>query len=66
MIGNTDTLTVKQIRAILALSQKQFAPMIGMTPSALMRRENGKIPWKMHEISKISAVTGVPIERIRA
>ncbi|MBR2551431.1 MAG: helix-turn-helix transcriptional regulator [Erysipelotrichaceae bacterium] len=66
MIGTTDTLTVKQIRAILALSQKQFAPMIGMTPSALMRRENGKIPWKMHEISKVSAVTGVPIERIRA
>ena len=61
----TENLTPRQIRNMMGKNQDEFGKLIGMTGVAVMRRENGKVLWKMHEISKVSVVSGVPIERIR-
>lgn len=60
-----EMLTVKDIRALMKMNQKDFGKLIGMTQSALMRRENGKVKWKMHEVAKVSEVSGLPIQRIK-
>ena len=46
-------LTMKQVRGITGLSQKEFAEKIGLTLSALVRRESGKTKWTLEEVHKV-------------
>lgn len=46
-------LTMRQVRGITGLSQKEFAEKIGMTMSALVRRECGKTKWTLEEVHKV-------------
>lgn len=46
-------LTMRQVRGITGLSQKEFAKKIGMSMASLLRRENGKTKWTLEEVHKV-------------
>ncbi len=56
--------TVREIRFLLGVTQEEFAPIVGLSKMQLWARENGETEWSMREISLVSEVTGVPINRI--
>ena len=51
-----EKLSLRQVRALKGLSQEEFAKAIGMTPSALMRRENGQTQWTLEEVRTVCVV----------
>lgn len=45
-------------------TQQDLSELLGISIGAVNRKINGKIPWKLNECAKISAVFGLPIEEV--
>ncbi len=43
------------------ISQKRLAVMLGMSAAAMSDRQNGKTPWTLEELDRISEVFDVPV-----
>lgn len=56
--------TIPEIRFMMGMNQEEFAKLIGLSKIQLWGRENGRTEWTMKEISDISEITGVPLDRI--
>lgn len=57
-------LSVKEIRFLMGeLTQEEFGKMLGMSKLQIWSREN-EGSWSMKEITEISELSGVPINRI--
>lgn len=57
-------LSVKEIRFLMGeLTQEEFGKMLGMSKLQIWAREN-EGSWSMKEITEISELSGVPINRI--
>lgn len=59
-----DKLTVKQIRGLLQLTQKEYADKLNVKLATYVNKENGKTEWSAPEFIRISATSGIPLERI--
>lgn len=58
--------TVPEIRFLESqMSQEQLGNLLGLSQYQIWARETGKQPWLMHEISQISKLSGIPLDRIK-
>lgn len=60
----TRKFTVPEIRFLMGMNQEEFGKLIGLSKIQMWGRENGRTEWSMKEISDISELTGVPLDRI--
>ena len=56
--------TVKQARLLSGISIKKMAKELGMSPSGYRNKEIGRSDFYYHEAVKLSAIVGIPIEKI--
>ncbi|MDY6350556.1 MAG: helix-turn-helix transcriptional regulator [Selenomonas sp.] len=54
---NTNELRAARVR--IGLNQSDLAKKIGMTPSKLSMKENGKVPFSVKDIDSIAKVLGL-------
>ena len=61
----TRRFTVPEIRFLMGeLTQEEFGRLIGLTQFQVFNRETGRAVWNIYEMSAISEVSGIPLERI--
>lgn len=46
-----EKLTLKQVRLMKGLTQKELGELLGLTEHAIQRRENKKVKWSLDEVS---------------
>lgn len=52
---------IKEQMALKVVSNKDFAPIVGLSLSGLYTRFNDKRSWKIEEIAKAAEFFGVPV-----
>lgn len=57
-------LTIKQIRGMLGLTQKEFAEKLEIKLSTYVNKENGRTEWSVKEIKTIMNLSQVPFDKI--
>ena len=62
MMVNTNELRAARVR--IGLNQVALAKKIGMTPSKLSMKENGKVPFSVKDIDNIAGVLGLSSDDI--
>lgn len=58
------SLTVKQIRGMLGLTQEEFANKLEIKLSTYVKKENGTSEWSAKELFRISDISQIPPTKI--
>ena len=58
------SLTVKQIRGMLGLTQEEFAKKLEIKLSTYVKKENGASEWSAKELFRISDISQIPATKI--
>lgn len=58
-------LTVRELRILMNLSQKNFAKLVGIPYSTYVKKEQGHSRFLACEIDSIIQKTGIPYEKIK-
>lgn len=63
----TRKFTIPEIRFLEGeMTQAELGEKIGLSQFQIWSRESGRTKWTLHEVAKISELTGVPLNRIDA
>lgn len=61
----TTILSIKQIRVLNDLTQKEMAELLGMSEFAYRRRETGESKWSLDDIVKIKKHFEINIDNLK-
>lgn len=61
----TKQLTVKQIRAMLHMTQEEMAKAVGINPNTYKVKEADRGKWTVLEVALITRYTGIDASAIR-
>lgn len=60
-----ETLTVKQVRLLMGLTQSEMAKKLDLKTATYINKEKGISSWKVQEAAKIEKISGRPSGTIR-